>query len=83
MITHRGSVLSIQFKFPWWWKLYIVALVFSQQCGVLEVDVNKAIEFVLTHSKYRVLGAGKKDARWQYIEVGQRVPGAHRFIVGE
>jgi hypothetical protein len=45
------TCVIINVKLPWWWRLYLHALVFSQACGVLLIDVEVAARFIVDHAK--------------------------------
>lgn len=45
------NIVYLEFRLPWWWKFYVVALLLFARAGVLSVCPEKAARFIVYHAK--------------------------------
>lgn len=43
--------MTITFKFPWWWRLYLGSLMLMDELGMLRYNPDIAVEFIVRHTK--------------------------------
>lgn len=43
----------IRMVWPWWGRLYLGACIFFGRAGLVEIDVERAAEFVVRHIKFK------------------------------
>lgn len=43
--------VTIRVRLPWWWRLYVYAVKFSHDCGVIEADPEVVGNFISRHTK--------------------------------
>jgi hypothetical protein len=48
--------VSLSLRFPWWWRLYLHAVVVADFIGVIEADYDVAVAFVMRHVKIGIRG---------------------------
>jgi hypothetical protein len=57
MLADGGAVvkhtLTIRVVLPWWWRLYLGAVLFSHSCGVIDADPSVVARFLARHIKLR------------------------------
>jgi hypothetical protein len=46
------TTLRLRIVFPWWWRLYVQALLFSAWCGVLRPNPAIAAAFIIKHTRF-------------------------------
>ena len=48
------SIITVKLgvKMPWWWRLYLDAVVVAHNIGVIGADPETAVRFVMRHARF-------------------------------